>query len=524
MKKNIKTPGVYIQELDAFGNPIVPVSTAIPAFIGYTGQTSYNGSNLVNKAVKINSLAEFINIYGSKPPQIQFEVIVTSETGKNTINTEPDFTTNGIGYKLATTTVHYRLHSAIQLFYANGGGACYIVSTGGYDYTLTSLSSTKPFEDALIVLEKETEPTIIVIPDAVELLDPTETALKDKYALCYTLQETIINHCGLLGNRVALIDIPGAYSEPEQGETSVEGFRNNVDPTAPKYNSYAAAYYPWLHTTVNQLTDVSYANICESSYDEVTKMLNTEFSGIKENAVNSIEPYLEGLFAAVPLEGEITQETADSVLRNISLSYKLLLNNILDKLNLMPPAAAMAGIYTIVDNSVGVWKAPANVSLNSVAAPSINIDQQTQEDLNVPLNGKSVCAIRSFIGMGTMVWGARTLDGNSNDWRYINVRRTMIFLEQSIKDALRAYVFAANDAGTWTNVKRMISDFLTTIWKQGGLAGPKPADAFSVSVGLGSTMTPDDILQGRMIVTILVAVSHPAEFIQITLQQEMQKG
>ena len=123
-----------------------------------------------------------------------------------------------------------------------------------------------------------------------------------------------------------------------------------------------------------------------------------------------------------------------------------------------------------------------------------------------------------------MVWGARTLDGNSNDWRYINVRRTLIFLEQSIKDATNAYVFAPNDATTWVNVQSMISSFLTGVWNQGGLVGPKPADAFSVSVGLGSTMTNDDIQQGIMRVSVKVAVSHPAEFIEITFEQEMQKA
>jgi hypothetical protein len=142
----------------------------------------------------------------------------------------------------------------------------------------------------------------------------------------------------------------------------------------------------------------------------------------------------------------------------------------------------------------------------------------------MPIDGKSICAIRAFTGRGNLVWGARTLDGNSNDWRYINVRRTLMYIEQSVQDAAKAYVFAPNDAGTWVNVKSMISSFLTGLWKQGGLVGPKPADAFSVTIGLGSTMTGDDILNGIMRVAVKVAVSHPAEFIEITFQQEMQKG
>ena len=131
-------------------------------------------------------------------------------------------------------------------------------------------------------------------------------------------------------------------------------------------------------------------------------------------------------------------------------------------------------------------------------APAIEIDHVTQGDINVPLDGKSICAIRAFKGRGTLVWGARTLDGNSNDWRYINNRRTMIFIEQSVKEAARSYVFAPNVSNTWVSVESMISNFLTELWKQGGLVGSIPADAFSVSVGLGSTMTGQDILNGIM--------------------------
>jgi len=91
----------------------------------------------------------------------------------------------------------------------------------------------------------------------------------------------------------------------------------------------------------------------------------------------------------------------------------------------------------MVDNSRGVWKAPANVSLSGVVSPAVNISHDEQEDLNVLIQGKTINAIRPFIGEGTLVWRARTLDGNSLDWRYINVRRTMIMLEESIKLAPR---------------------------------------------------------------------------------------
>jgi len=204
--------------------------------------------------------------------------------------------------------------------------------------------------------------------------------------------------------------------------------------------------------------------------------------------------------------------------------YKLVIENILKKENLLPPAAALAGIYTLVDSQRGVWKAPANVSVSSVVSPAVLIDYAQQEDLNAPLQGKAICAIRPFIGLGTMVWGARTLDANSLDWRYINVRRTMIMLEQSIKIAAKAYVFEPNVKNTWVSIESMIENFLTNLWKLGALAGAVPTDAFSVTVGLGATMTANDILEGRMNITVRVAISHPAEFIVITFQQQQQKS
>ena len=217
-------------------------------------------------------------------------------------------------------------------------------------------------------------------------------------------------------------------------------------------------------------------------------------------------------------------EMLDKTLRVVAPLYVELTNAMMEIVNTMPPAAAMAGIYTAVDSSRGVWKAPANVSMNSVVSPTVKIGHDDQEDLNVTPQGKSINAIRPFVGEGVLVWGARTLDGNSLDWRYVSVRRTMIMLEESVKLAAKAYVFEPNDANTWVTMRSMIENFLYTIWKAGGLAGAVPTDAFSVHVGLGETMTPVDILEGILRTTVLVAVVRPAEFIEITFVQQMQKS
>ena len=165
--------------------------------------------------------------------------------------------------------------------------------------------------------------------------------------------------------------------------------------------------------------------------------------------------------------------------------------------------------------------ASRSVGLSSVTSPTVKIDNDQQDGLNAPIGGKAVDAIREFVGRGTLVWGARTLDGNSNEHRYIQVRRTLIYIEQSIKRGLQPFVFNPNDAKTWTTVKSMVSNFLQDLWSQGGLMGATPSAAFGVQCGLGSTMTGQDILEGYMIVQVTVALIHPAEFIVLTFKQKM---
>jgi len=220
-------------------------------------------------------------------------------------------------------------------------------------------------------------------------------------------------------------------------------------------------------------------------------------------------------------ENSLTQSQLNESLLNASTDYDQIINHVLSEANVLPPSGAMAGIYTVNDNNNGVWHAPANTSIVGASRLPIHLTDAQQADLNIEVSGKSVNAIRFFNGQGILVWGARTLDGNSQDWRYLSVRRTMSFLEQSVKLALRAYAFEVNSMNTWMAVKNEISSFLVSIWKEGGLQGASSADAFQVECGLGATMTAEDVLRGLMRVSIKVAVVRPAEFMVLTVEQEM---
>ncbi|MGG6229328.1 phage tail sheath family protein [Tenacibaculum sp. SDUM215027] len=257
--------------------------------------------------------------------------------------------------------------------------------------------------------------------------------------------------------------------------------------------------------------------------DEVDMTNNGIYTSLEDQTTT------DDLFAlkeAIDLLGGVT--TLPS-LADLKVDNNALYNKIKSEIGLLPvklaPSATMAGIYAKVDSDRGVWKAPANVGLNYVYAPSVNISHDAQKDLNVDTKaGKSINAIRSFVGKGNLVWGARTLAGNDNEWRYISVRRFFNMAEESIKKASEQFVFEPNDKNTWVRVKAMIDNFLTQQWRAGALAGPTPEKAFYVSVGLGETMTAQDVLEGNMIIEIGMAVVRPAEFIILKFSHKMQEA
>jgi hypothetical protein len=250
------------------------------------------------------------------------------------------------------------------------------------------------------------------------------------------------------------------------------------------------------------------------------------------NTAASAAPYFAALLGKLKAlkeefyaELKAVRKNRTELLLEVDPVYKGIANAIDKKGVVLPPSGAVVGVYAAVDNDRGVWKAPANVSLTAVRGPSVNITHHDQESLNIDSEaGKSVNAIRSFTGKGTMIWGARTLAGNDNEWKYIPVRRFFNMVEESVKKATAQFVFEPNDANTWVKVRAMIENFLMLQWRAGALAGAKPDDAFYVRVGLGQTMTAQDVLKGYMNVEIGMAVVRPAEFIILKFSHKLQQS
>lgn len=191
----------------------------------------------------------------------------------------------------------------------------------------------------------------------------------------------------------------------------------------------------------------------------------------------------------------------------------------LDKKNIaIPPSGSIMGIYARSDNSRGVHKAPAN----EVVRACVGLDCQFNKGEQDILNPKGVNLIRVFPGQGIRVWGARTATSNAS-WKYVNVRRLFIFIEETIKANTSWAVFEPNDETLWVRVKRTISVFLNGLWRGGSLAGSSPEEAFFINIGR-DTMSQDDIDNGRLICVVGVAPVKPAEFVIFRISQKTSES
>lgn len=473
-----KTPGVYVEEIPKFPPSIAPVETAIPAFIGYTQKAEDEvADDLRLKPTRISSMVEYSSYFGGPQPEEGIAVTI-NETQVSGVTTD----LKAIASLAESARSKHILYYALQMFFANGGGPCWIISIGGYKPTFGAALVKTEFDAGLAALAKEDEPTLIVFPEAQNLSIADFKALHDAALLqCETLKDRFVI-MDVHGNTISLSN-PAAVLL-----TAISNFRNNGIGT--NNLKYGAAYGPNIETVLDYAFDEAQINVI--------------------NVLNGVAA------AAVKLD---TLKAANS------RKYEMAKTAILDMPCKLPPSGSIAGIYASVDSSRGVWKAPANVSVNAVIQPAIQFTNVEQDQMNVDVvAGKSVNAVRAFTGKGTLVWGARTLAGNDNEWRYVSVRRFFNFVEESVKKATEQFVFEPNDANTWVRVQAMIENFLTTLWRQGALQGIKTEHAFYVAVGLGKTMTALDILEGRMIIEIGMAAVRPAEFIILRFSHKMAES
>jgi hypothetical protein len=179
----------------------------------------------------------------------------------------------------------------------------------------------------------------------------------------------------------------------------------------------------------------------------------------------------------------------------------------------IPACGHIAGVYALSDDQRGVWHAPAGMPITGISG----LDQAVTDAQQAALSLAGVNVLRSFPGRGSLVWGARTTS-NDPEWKYVNVRRLFIYLEQSIETGTQWVIFEPNGVQLWEQVRRSVNDFLFNEWKIGALQGSKPEQAFYVRCDR-TTMTQDDIDNGRLVIEIGVAPLRPAEFVIFRIGQ-----
>lgn len=522
MATSYKTPGVYVEEITTLPASIAQVETAIPAFIGYTEKAEKLNGDPITEPKRISSLLEYETFFGGPQKERTITVTVSGSGDERTVKAnEP------------TTKSIFLMYYSMKMYFKNGGGPCYIISVG--DYSADSIYKDK-LGDGLLNLEKEDEPTLILFPDATNLGSIGD--FNGVYADALT-------QCNKLKDRFVIFD---TYTI---GDGAVDQFRT----LSSGYLKYGAAYYPWLKTNLNYVFDESNVDVSgivtytltddiidaqAASENNEIKLGSQQVSSLKaleiidqslsksefEEAVKEVQMTDARFTALVEASKEPSSSPTD--LASIKDDDTKLYNRIKAELNeltvTLPPSSTIAGVYARVDSDRGVWKAPANVTVTGVIEPAVKITHEFQTGMNIHTSGKSINAIRSFTGRGILVWGARTLAGNDNEWKYVPVRRLFNMVEESVKKATEFVVFEPNDANTWVRVKAMIENYLTGLWRAGALTGAKPNQAFFVNVGLGTTMTAQDILEGRMNIEIGMAAVRPAEFIILKFSHKLQEA
>ncbi len=577
---SLRTPGVYVDEVSLLPPSVAAVETAIPVFIAHT-QTAKDdlGRDVATWPAtpyvkRITSMLEYEQYFGTALSQTIAATVTADQMGSVQIS-----------------ALVYNMHYAIRHYFSNGGGPCYICSVGNF----VAAPSVAAYTRGITAIENADEPTLILFPDAVNLAQGTDY---------YDVLTAALSQCNVRGDRFLLCDVYNGDKEANR-DVHIAAFRDGI---GSNHLKYAAAYYPWLQTSLpfhyedQRVTFTHTGGILNNQKlihiraiikadEEKIKAQNAAAlaAAVPTTAPEAKDFALRAARAAIVAANtvrdaalldlvaapELAAANAAAVLAQTALTDATAVNivdvgakaaavaaatsavaaadaaiqaAIIDHLTLadvkrvftaafdarlrqlineqravLPASAAIAGVYVMVDNSRGVWKAPANVSLNQIIKPMVMINDEIQRNLNVDdTTGKSINAIRNFTGKGTLVWGARTLDAFSDEWRYVNVRRLFNMVEESLKKSSSQFVFEPNDANLWIKVKAMTENFLTLLWRQGALAGAKPSDAFLVRVGMPDTMDANDVLNGRLIVEVLMAPVRPAEFIVLRFMHKLQ--
>jgi phage tail sheath protein FI len=506
-------PGVYIEEIPSGVRTITGVATSITAFVGWAPKGPTDRAGLVL------SWADFVRQYGGLNPN------------------------SYLGY-------------AVSHFFLNGGQQAYIVRlayTGASSSTLTpaatatltlaplAISAQNPGQwatDYAIAIKGQSSGNRFQLQ--VVYIDPTDSTGKTQIVvesfanLSATnpdpqgrfVEDVVNNQSTYITLTCAQPPSPAKPADTPVPLTGTQKLSGGVDGTAIQPNSteFEAALIPGgaLGGTggINLLDRVDLFNIlcvpgetaattvamletychdhraflvADSAPDASLTSVQNALNGITGTDAVNAAFYFPWVIAPDPLSG------------NLPSQY--------------PPCGYVAGIYARTDGTRGVWKAPAGTEASVIGAAGVVFPLTDKE--NGILNPKAINCIRNFSVYGTIVWGSRTLQGNDeigSEWKYIPVRRTALFIEETLFRALKWVVFEPNDEPLWAEIRLNVGAFMQNLFRQGAFQGKTPAEAYFVKCDKETT-TQNDINLGIVNIVVGFAPLKPAEFVVIKIQQ-----
>lgn len=487
MAVQIAFPGIYIVEDNSLALSISGRSTAIPVFVGVFAPRD---GVPVGECVRVENWMDFTSKFYTQALVARItadaaEAVSSTKTRKKKSaatqeQREPVATVSGntlkeVGLALGSFSLRH--------YFENGGGTCYVLNLSNPDmeFDVDTLASA-----------------IAEVPD-ITLLVYCEYLKADKDLAVYTALNALLS---INQGYFLLADSPGG--------NTVSGLEL----------TQTAAYYPAFETNYKaqsiykgEEVDLSATEVLLKGYDDY--------------------PTLSRLKAALDADVNDELEEEQKLYDDLVSQVEALLNSASSIYLRASPA--MAGLYAVTDRTRGVWKAPANIAVAGVKSlVEINGISETPTPAYMTpskladVHAAGVNAIRSFFGKGVVVWGARTLKGTEQNsdpnWIYVPVRRLFNSVERDVKAAMGRAMFEPNHSATWETVRSTIDNYLFGLWKEGALQGVKPQEGYFVQVGLGVTMTKQDIDEGNLIVEIGLAAVRPVEFVILRFTQNIEEA
>jgi phage tail sheath protein FI len=499
-------PGIYIEELPSSAHTITAAPTSIAVFVGYTHPFKTNSANY-GQAVEIFSFADFEREFGGF--YVNNAVNAGTKLDANVAYAVNDFFLNGGSDAFVVT---------LQAQYRNGAGtgtpisAAHAASNG---IGFTALEPTDAVHMSVAIQNVSGNVADILVTYQ------TQTEAFRKVSLDSASADYINKR---INGVSSLITVAPSPTYP-------------VNFTAATVNLSTTA--PAGTVGVFAVSDFATVFAADSALDKLPVFNLLTIPGVANvtvlsNALAFCERKLAFLIMdAPPIEtadpganwiGDYMGVTAPRSI-NGALYFPWLNSN--DPISgaplALPPSGFVAGIYARTDTNRGVWKAPAGLETTVLNTTGVVDTGRMTDPRQGTLNNAAVNCIRSFPGVGTVVFGSRTLVGQTTNtafqqWRYVPVRRMALFIEQTLLANLKWVIFEPNDEPLWVAIRTSIENFMLALFNQGALQGSTPSQAFQVKCD-SSTTTQDDINNGIVNIIVAFAPLKPAEFVIIKIAQ-----